>query len=555
MNLKDIPNIDINPKDWAILKGILDTYVPEYEVWAFGSRAKWSAKEYSDLDLAIITNKTLDISRNADLTNAFQDSPLPWKVDIVDWSAADESFRKRIIKDRIIIKQTQTQKSDDWATVSLGDCVILKSGGTPSKSNEEFWNGAIPWISAKDMKNYFIEDSEDHLTEAGLAEAKHLLAQGTTLLLVRGMTLHNDIPICRIIQPSTINQDVKAVLCRENMDSAFLPCLLRANKERLLSIVDSAGHGTGRLNTEELLSLPIQLPPLSLQRTIASIIGNLDDKIELNRKTCKTLEEMARVLFKSWFVDFDPVRAKAAGEKPASICKRLGLTREMLNLFPSKLVDSELGEIPEGWGVESLGELCKRISMGPFGSDIKASNFVPTGVPIIRGGNLTNGFIDNDFVFLTEEKADELHNANAFSGDIVITHRGTLGQIGLIPKDSSYARYVVSQSQMVVGVNKTRITSRYLYEYLRTPTGQQSLLANTSQVGVPAIARPTTSLRSIQLIHPDLHLVQEYDSLWSNHFNRIEALKKEMKTLALMRDSLLPKLISGEIEVPAGAKT
>lgn len=295
--------------------------------------------------------------------------------------------------------------------------------------------------------------------------------------------------------------------------------------------------------------LSVVLPRIDEQRAIAHIIGTLDDKIELNRRINETLEAIARAIFKSWFVDFDPVRGKASGESPESICRHLGLTPELLALFPDHLQDSELGEIPEGWEVITLGELCERVSMGPFGSDIKTSNFVREGVPIIRGSNLTDDLIDNNFVFLTEAKADELRNANARGGDIVITHRGTLGQVGLIPTSSRYPRYVVSQSQMVLTPRKERTTSRYIYEYLRSPMGQHALLANTSQVGVPAIARPTTSVKAISLIGPQPELLRKYDSVVDPLFGRVGSAIQESNSLAALRDALLPKLISGQLRV------
>jgi type I restriction enzyme S subunit len=113
------------------------------------------------------------------------------------------------------------------------------------------------------------------------------------------MTLHNDIPICRVRQTSAFNQDVKAVLPRTGTDVRFLPYLLLGHKRRLLASVDSAGHGTGRLNTDTLLTLPVDMPPPSEQRAIACILGALDDKIELNRKMNQTLEGIARAIFKT----------------------------------------------------------------------------------------------------------------------------------------------------------------------------------------------------------------------------------------------------------------
>src|SRR5574341_2508488 len=139
--------------------------------------------------------------------------------------------------------------------------------------------------------------------------------------------------------------------------------------------------------------LQITLPPVREQRTIARILGTLDDKIDLNRRMSETLEAMARALFKSWFVDFDPVRAKVEGRDP-------GLPKPLADLFPDSFEGSELGELPTGWRVVSLGDLCNRVAMGPFGSDIKTDYFVEVGVPVIRGGNLTDGFVDEGFAYV-----------------------------------------------------------------------------------------------------------------------------------------------------------
>ena len=122
--------------------------------------------------------------------------------------------------------------------------------------------------------------------------------------------------------------------------------------------------GRQRVPTESLSNLLVPIPPLPEQRRIAHVLGTLDDKIENNRKTAKTLEAMAQAIFKSWFVDFDPVRAKMNGESRESICKRLKLTPEILDLFPDRLVDSELGEIPEGWLTTTLGSITSRIKRG-----------------------------------------------------------------------------------------------------------------------------------------------------------------------------------------------
>jgi type I restriction enzyme, S subunit len=149
------------------------------------------------------------------------------------------------------------------------------------------------------------------------------------------------------------------------------------------------------------------------------------------------------------------------------------------------------------------------IAMGPFGSRIKAENFVDSGVPVLKGGNLHGAYIDdNECDFLTEEKADELKSSVVYEGDIVITHRGTIGQVSIVSDESKYPRYVVSQSQLKISLDRARVNPYYVNYYLRSHLGQHQLLSFASQVGVPAIAKASTSVKQIRIPCPSLS-VQE----------------------------------------------
>jgi type I restriction enzyme, S subunit len=190
------------------------------------------------------------------------------------------------------------------------------------------------------------------------------------------------------------------------------------------------------------------------------------------------------------------------------------------------------------WQEVSVESIASRIAMGPFGSDIKTDNFVPTGVPVIRGINLSRGRFHNDgFVYLTEEKADELANANAFPGDLVFTHRGTLGQVGLVPA-SPFDRYVVSQSQMKLTCNRDRVDPLFLYFFFASPVGQHALLRNTSQTGVPAISRPVTSLKAIRLKLPPLPEQRAIAHILGTLDDKIELNQRMTETLEAMTRAL-----------------
>lgn len=166
-----------------------------------------------------------------------------------------------------------------WPVHELGELVEISSGGTPSKANASFWGGTIPWISAKDLKRPWLHDSIDRLSESGACDAG-LVPKGTVLVLVRGMTLFRDVPVGLAMRDLAFNQDIKALSPRKGLEPEFLLWALSAQKSLLMRQVDSAGHGTGRLNTDALLSCPIPVPPVREQRQIAEILCTWDKALE-----------------------------------------------------------------------------------------------------------------------------------------------------------------------------------------------------------------------------------------------------------------------------------
>lgn len=188
-----------------------------------------------------------------------------------------------------------------WEETTIGQIVDFQSGGTPSKVNSAFWNGSIPWVSAKDMKRLFLEDTEDHITPAALGDKAKVVPAGTVLMLTRGMTLFNDLPICILRREMSFNQDVKALAPKAGLDGRFLPHLLQGNKARLLRMVDSAGHGTGRLNTEALKTLDVMLPQPAEQRRIADCLYVVDSLIPAESDRLEALKTQKKSLVQQLF--------------------------------------------------------------------------------------------------------------------------------------------------------------------------------------------------------------------------------------------------------------
>jgi type I restriction enzyme S subunit len=340
-----------------------------------------------------------------------------------------------------------------------------------------------------------------------------------------------------------INQSVAVLQPNEKILPRFLRYLLEAphNFERMLG--DADGTTIKHIYITRLAKMEVKVPSLPEQYDIAAVLGALDDKIEVNRKTAATLEEMARALYRSWFVDFDPVHAKAAGCAPAH------MPPQTAALFPDSFSEDGL---PEGWVLTRTEDLSLKIAMGPFGSNIKVSTFVEEGVPIISGHHLHGTLMKHgEHRFITEEHADRLKNSNVFEGDIVFTHAGTIGQVSMIGSGSSYERFVISQRQFYLRPDKSKVSPLFLLMYFKSSGGQHELLSNASQVGVPSIARPSSHLKAIEICLPSLNTMAAFEETVSTLFQKMSSIEQENQTLASLRDTLLPRLMSGELRVGA----
>ena len=193
------------------------------------------------------------------------------------------------------------QDGGAWEEKALGQLVTFQSGSTPSKAHSAFWDGFIPWVSAKDMKQLFLDDAEDHISEAAVDDGARLVPSGTLLMLVRGMTLLKDVPICIVRRELSFNQDVKALRPIEGIAPLFLALLLTSAKDRLLEMVTVAGHGTGKLDTDELKSMLLLQPKPEEQQRIADCIASLDTHITAATQALDTLKTHKQGLMQQLF--------------------------------------------------------------------------------------------------------------------------------------------------------------------------------------------------------------------------------------------------------------
>ena len=278
------------------------------------------------------------------------------------------------------------------------------------------------------------------------------------------------------------------------------------------------------LNITSLHGIPVPLPPLAEQRAIAHILGTLDDKIELNRRMNETLEAMARALSKSWFVDFDPVRAKAEGRDPR-------LPKPLNDLFPARLVDSENGEIPEGWEVGCVDdEFDLTMGQSPPG---ETYNEVGEGVPFYQGR------ADFGSRFPTRRVYCTAPTRLAKAGDTLISVRAPVGDINMATENCAIGRGVAAA--------RHRSGSRsYSYQFM---LGLEEVFARFEAEGTVFGSIGKKDFHAISCARPPRAVIAEFEGMLSPLDSRIDVTGRESCSLAALRDTLLPRLISGQLRV------
>lgn len=276
------------------------------------------------------------------------------------------------------------------------------------------------------------------------------------------------------------------------------------------------------------------VPPLDHQNKVANILGSLDDKIELNRRMNETLEAIAKAIFKSWFIDFDPVHAKMAGEKP------VGMDDATATLFPDSFEDSELGEIPKGW---KLGSLAEHVAIYGGGTPKTAiAEYWNGDIPwfsVVDAPNPSDVFVINTEKKITKSGLNNSSTQLLSAGTTIITARGTVGELALtgVPMTMNQSCYGLRYKEDNLGY----------YTYYLVENILAILKSRTHGSVFDTITRDT--LASVSVVLPPQQLINKYSNCVHTTMNRILNNLFEIGTLAEIRDLLLPKLISGEIEV------
>ena len=429
----------------------------------------------------------------------------------------------------------------EWPTATVRDVTVrVTKGTTPTTIGGQFVERGINFVKVESITDLGRIESDKlaHIDEHSQALLSRSVLEEDDVLFTIAGTIGRVALVPASVLPANTNQAVAIV--RPNQDKVLPRYLyyvlgdesrVRQAHTRVVQSVQA------NFSLAELSSLEIPLPDLNEQRAIAHILGTLDDKIELNRRMNETLEAMARTLFKSWFVDFNPVRAKSEGRAP-------GLPKPLADLFPDSLVGSELGAIPKGWQIRTVGDL----------ADVVGGSTPSTKNPIFWTGGIHNWATPKDLAALnapvlldterriTDAGLTQISSGLLPRGTVLLSSRAPIGYLAI--------------SEVAVAINQGFIALK--------PKGSVSniyllLWANFAHDEIISRANGTTFLeiskacfRPIPLVEPPANVMEAFDTQVRRLFKRIVLNERESHFLTSLRDTLLPKLISGELKLAKG---
>ncbi len=419
---------------------------------------------------------------------------------------------------------------------------------------DEFVAHGVPFVRPGNLLDGRIDLSGcDRINEAAFQRVRKGIGKGGDIVLTTNATIGR-VAITSLDAPAFVTNPQTTVWRSTNpeiLNQYYLFCFMRS-----LGFQEQLRMHTGRNATFDYISLTkqrsltIPLPPLSEQKAIASILGALDDKIELNRRMNATLEGMARALFQSWFVDFDPIRAKLDGRKPE------GMDKATAALFPDAFQESPIGPVPKGWKVGVLDELISFVIGGDWGAsepteDETVSCYCIRGadIPSLQGGGV--GKMPTRFL-----KQSSVEKRQLMDGDLAIEISGgsptqCTGRPVLISDalSKSLSLPIVASNFCRIVKLKSPAFSKFVYCWLRYLYDAGSLFQfETGTTGIKNFAF-VLFCEKYPLVVPEQRIAEAFDNAVSPLFVRIQANALQSRTLATLRDTLLPKLLSGELSV------
>lgn len=383
----------------------------------------------------------------------------------------------------------------EWLSTTLGASGKWLSGGTPNTTEPSYWNGEIPWISASSMHSFAICDSERRVTQLGVENGTRVVPDNTIIFIVRGMSLQTEFRVGITKRPVAFGQDCKAIIPNETFEPLFLAYFLRSQQYEVLGLVDEASHGTGKLPTEAISALEVPLPSKREQRAIAEVLSSLDNKIDLLNRQNRTLEAMAETLFRQWFV-----------EEPTELVQII----HYVDFNPSR-------KLPKG-------TIAPYLDM----AGVSTSTFCPSG------------WYDREFTSGTKFS----------NGDTLLARITPCLENG----KSAYVTFLEKQqvgwgsTEFIVMRSRGELTPFFTYALARNEEFRE--YAEGCMAGSSGRQRVDVEhLKKFEIGLIPGEAISEFNLLVDAIPPKLHSNMKQIHTLEKLRDTLLPKLMSGEVRV------
>lgn len=430
--------------------------------------------------------------------------------------------------------------SCNWPLATLGNFTLLFTGfpfkssqfsdldGTKLLRGDNVAQGTVRWENAK---RWTIENVIDK-------HQNYLLRKNDVILAMDRPWIEAGLKFAQIEEkdlPCYLVQRVACLRANDPDDQNFLKFIIgsRAFTEYVKRV--QTGTAVPHISGKQILDFEFRLPPKDVRLSVGKILSDIDRKISISTQTNQTLEAMAQAIFKSWFVDFDPVKAKMNGEQPQ------GMDDATASLFPDKLVESELGLIPEGWVIQKTEDLFD-VKDGTHDSPKKADE----GHYLVTSKHITGGKIDTSSAYLISDSDFEKVNqrSKVDTLDILLTMIGTVGETVIVYDDpvefaiKNVGLFKTSQKPELVWLFYWHLQSSEMKQYL------EARMAGTTQQYLTL-----KTLRGIPVLIPSEDILLRFNGLLSPIMQKISENYKQNHTLSNIRDTLLPKLLSGEIEL------
>jgi type I restriction enzyme, S subunit len=409
--------------------------------------------------------------------------------------------------------------ANEWNTKKLADVIEIIGGGTPKTGVKEYWNGEIPWLSVVDFNtgNRWVSNTEKTITELGLKESSTvLLRTGDVIISARGTVG----AIAQLTRPMAFNQSCYGIRGKKEIsDTDFIYYALKYAVTGLKQVAHGAVFDTITRDTFRVIE--VSMPPLNVQKRISTILGSIDAKIELNNKMNTTLEGMARALFQSWFVDFDATRNKLEGREP------FGLDKDTSPLFPANFDFESKVVVPTGWKATTLGEVIeildsKRIPLSGREREVRKGKYPYYGAASVMD------YVD-DYLF------DGIYVLMGEDGSVILDDGTPVLQY-------VWGKFWANNHAHVLR-GKNGISTEHILLHLKG----SNIVSFVNGAVQPKLNQG--NMKNIPFILPPPEISKSFDRFTTPLFAQIRANTDQSRILANLRDTLLPKLLRGELNV------